>query len=180
MVEIEFELTLDDRLRFSEYHAEHSPSIRRSRFMYTGFSVVVFLVVGAWMYSELHSASVLVIFGMLALGSIWFCPWNWNRIMREKTRRLYMEGTREAVPQHYRIRMDADGLHISTDKGDSVIKWSAIERIVTSDAGLYLYTGAVDAISIPRRAFHGPDELERFADEVRAMREQAAGLTFIN
>ena len=51
------------------------------------------------------------------------------------------------------ISLDANGLHESKASGDTVRKWSAVEKIVVSSKYLFVYTSGVEAFVVPRRAF---------------------------
>jgi hypothetical protein len=60
------------------------------------------------------------------------------------------------------LSLDDNGLAESKDSGDTIRKWSSVERFVTTRHYLFVYTSGIEAFVIPTRAFQTPDECVEF------------------
>jgi hypothetical protein len=175
-LEVGCEITLDDHLKFNEYHCAHSPTIRRMKLLSYALGPVTFMVVGAALSLRNDSLAGLVVFGILSVLWLIFYPKYWDHTIRKRMEKLLREGPSGMQPYQQTIRVDAEGLHAESPRGSSVTKWSAVEKVEEGESAAYLYINPVSAYMLPRRAFAGAEEYSRFVSEVRLLREGAAGL----
>src|SRR5258708_3287009 len=176
-MEIEYDLTVDDYVRFNQFHCDHSPTIRRIRLASMLLGPAAIWSVGFVVYSSRNDLSALVIFGVCGLLYLVAFPYFWRWTLRKRTRKLLAEGPVGEPNDHCSLRIDQDGLHATSRKGTASLNWSAVERIADSETDLYIYVGPTNAFVIPRRAFANPDDCALFASRARELREAAAGLT---
>ena len=69
--------------------------------------------------------------------------------------------------QNVRIQFDSESFHESTEVGETIVKYSFLEKITEGSHGIYVYFSAMQAVIIPHRAFETEQQKSEF-------------LTFIN
>jgi hypothetical protein len=178
-MEVEFDLTVDDKVRFNEYHCEHSPAIRRVKWFSILAGPIAMGLIGIVEYFRYESFTPLIIFWTLGILYGLAMPAYWRWSIRRRTRKLLTESPSGALTEHCTMRIDEQGVHATTNKGSSSLKWSAIEKVAQTEDAFYLYVGPVNAHVIPRRAFESRAAFEEFTSNVRRLREEAAGLAFL-
>lgn len=175
-MEIEYELTTDDYLHFSEYHCQHSPTIRRTKLFTFLMGPVAFGIMGLVEYVFRDRLSALIAFWTAGLLYLAIMPLYWKWSIRRRTLRLLAEGPNAGRTTPCTLKIDEGGIHVTSPKGEANLNWIAIEKVRCTEKYLYLYTGAMSAIVVPSRAFASTVEFDRFVTHARELREAAAGL----
>lgn len=170
-MEIEFELSMGDLVAFNRYHSEHSPTQRRARLAWR-LSVPAIIAFGVvWNLNDL----VPFLLGGGAIAVLWFAlyprfqRWSLERCVRK----LYGEGKNKGTICGHKLSIAPDAISERTDVGQATTSWRRVEKITDADQHLFLYTGAVQAFIVPRRAFSDESEFRAFIETARRYREEA-------
>jgi hypothetical protein len=158
MQQLRYAIIQDDLIAFSQFHADHSPTIRRSWYRDTWIYAALFAIaalLGFIVYGGRHVYTLT--FVGLAIGWPLAIPrylrWRYYRLAR----RLYAEGSNAAVLGDYEAVADEQGLIVTSPGGETRIKWQAVERVTLSSDHAFLYIAANQAVVLPRRSVQGGD-----------------------
>ncbi|MFN7139398.1 MAG: YcxB family protein [Limisphaerales bacterium] len=77
-----------------------------------------------------------------------------------------LQNNRGVLGQHI-LEITNDGLIERTDANETLHKWAAIQRIISTSRNLYIYTGSENFHLVPKRSF-STDEIAHFERELRA------------
>ena len=177
----DYELTKDDLSAFNLYHHRHSPTARR-QYLRSWFSFpVVWLLVctGIWHLADRARGTPLRTFlDLLPLfsgGPLYFLyfPWAYRRKLRKIVDGMVSEGQNRGLFSRHRVAISPETVTDSGEHGQTSTAWRGVERVVTADEYAYIYTNALAAVIIPRRAFAGPSEFEEFVRTARGHHEKA-------
>jgi hypothetical protein len=170
---VEYERTLEDLVEFNLFHIAHSPSLQRQILLWRIFFALLttFLSLGViYLFdSDKNLTSFAYIISIIGGIVIFFMYPSLNRtnIIR-RTRKLLSEGDNRAIIGHQTITVLPEGLFCKTSAGESRLNWIAIDKIVQNDDYIFLYTGAVNAIIIPKEAFPTDEAEQKFLDFIDA------------
>lgn len=165
-----YELTQDDLNAFNLYHHLHSPTARRnylrSWFIPAFFLLLVFTVI--WYSADRERGTplqtfidLLPLFSSVPIYLIYF-PWAYRRKLRKLIKGMVSEGRNRGVFCRHRVTVSPEGITDSGEFSQTAIAWPAIERVAWNNDYAFVYTSAVAAIIIPRRAFTTAAEFEEF------------------
>ncbi len=179
---VSFDLTKDDLTFFNLYHCAKSPTARRqfrrslllppTIWLVLWFTLVFFAgrEDGSWLQKS-RNLLPLMLFPPLYVA---WLPWAHRRAIRRAidgmigegdNRRLFGQRTVTATPAY----ISDSGAH-----GSSSTAWSAVERVVRLDEAILVYTSALSAEVIPRRAFLSAIAFDSFASALEEMRTQGS------
>jgi hypothetical protein len=178
---IEYELTKDDVLAFNLYHRSHSPTLRRQYYFAWLLPALAWLTVctALWYCADQRPGEPLQTFlDLLPM----FCgvpiylaifPWARRRGLRRVLDSMMSEGKNRAVFGRRTVTLSREGIAQSGEFASSSISWRTVERVVRDGDHAYIYSGAVTAIIVPRRAFAGESEFDDFVMTTRRYHEDA-------
>lgn len=173
MEEIEYSLDEEDLISFSQYHAFHHPASKRrfrmQRFVYPLFYLLLFGSI-----SLLRGGSFVVLITVIsfAIGWVILFPALWKRRIRKNTLKAYGTGGNKALLGKHAIRVEEDGIAGTSDFGEGITRWAAIEKIEATDSHTFLYISAVTAIVIPKNGITGGD-YNKFVSALRTRHAEA-------
>lgn len=175
-MEVEYQVTIDDVIRFNLYHVAHSPFGRRQKWL-TRYPVAISLpIFGLLDYVFTGKVAPLVTFCLIAL--VWYAVtpawWEWD--VGRRTRKVLGEGMNRGLLGPSTLTIGSEGLRVVGDTGETSLKWSAVERVACSGTHTYIYLGATSALMIPHCAFANESTRDRFIDEANRYREGYLGL----
>jgi hypothetical protein len=166
-MEVEYELTPDDLYDFQWRAAFDSPRSRRStRKIYIGWFLALLLIsllpaIGpdGFVISRMNFTFLIIAFPLVALAQ-WFLT---RRLMRRALLQLLKEEKpgRGQLGRH-KVVLSEDGVVESTAVGESRTSWAGVHRIEQNPQYIFIYTSAVAAHVIPKRAFRDLQETEDF------------------
>jgi len=78
------------------------------------------------------------------------------------SQRLLREGTNAGFYGVCTLLLDENGLTESKESGDTIRKWSAVEKIAVTQKHLFVYTSGIEAFVVPTSAFANADECKEF------------------
>ena len=167
----DFELTSDDLVAFVTFYNVRSPIVRRQRIVCgtVGFlclSALPALILLTTDKPRLETARAI---WPLLLGPVLFAPLVilfFRRSLTRTARRLIAEGESGGYFGPCSLSIAPDGMVETKPNGESRRKWAAIMKIVVTGHHVFIYTSAVEAFILPRRAFDGDDQCQEFIRQV--------------
>jgi hypothetical protein len=173
-MEITYTIEPRDIIAFNKRQFETSPSNRRS--YRTGYlwiaaaSILFGLVTTAWQNWLTASAWLVFTLSMLLL----YHPLVYHSLRSIPTR-MQEEGRNRGVFGPHKISLHEKELVETSEAGEGRWWWSAVERVVQDQNYIYIYTTAISAHVIPKRAFTDPVQAQAFLREAQALHERAMG-----
>jgi hypothetical protein len=172
-MEIEYTLSEDDLMSFAMYQVDHAPAYRqRRRNLQVAYAVgFLLLALGTWGVSKaaiLPAIFIAIGFFFVLLGPV-LDRWR----VRRHVARVYHQRESRGVYSKCTLRVTPEGLEQISDQGESRVKWSAVDRIVSTASHTLIYLLAdTDAIVIPKDAIE-PDQYDAFVKTVRQYQSEA-------
>ncbi len=166
-----YELTVDDLVAFTQYHHAQSPTARRQRFgclatgLFAMLSLPALILVGSdepFLQTARDIWPLLLGPLLFLIFAIPYIKWR-TGILTKKT---INEGRNTGAYGNCSLSLDPDGIRESKTSGDTVRKWSAVEKIIVLPEYLFVYTSGIEAFVVPRRAFATDSEFDAFARHV--------------
>ena len=175
VLEAEFEMTVEDVLAFNVYHNAHSPAVRRAYQLI----LLLFLLMALMLCLLIagHPTAVVPI-GILVLYILGFGlfvqsqPYRRWRV-RRWVAKLLREGGNKSMLGHQKVSLNREGLTQTNPCGLTQTKWFGVERVVVTDDHAFIYLSAISASVIPKRAFPGDADFNRFVEQARRFLDQA-------
>ncbi len=176
----EFELTRDDLAAFARFHYRHSPYVQRQFLggwlIPAGLWLAAFLVI--WRHHATYDecTPVQAFLDLLPLACfvpVWLLgfPWFYRHQLRRGAERMMGEGANHAQLARQRVTITPEEIVAASELGRSSTSWRAVERVAATADHVFVYTSALGAVVVPRRAFAGTGEFEDF---VRTAQERQA------
>ena len=168
---IEYERTLDDLVDFNIYDLEHSSSDPPSLW------IVIVPIVAAFVTASLalRQDSIPAVIGVISFSMPWFyIPVMYLRPCRRwKLRKFYRHGSYARHTCRHRLSIAPDGLVESSDFGLWKECWSGVQKIVTTDRHIFIYTDPNLAYIIPKQAFADQSACDDFVNTARQYHAEA-------
>jgi hypothetical protein len=107
-----------------------------------------------------------------SVNAVTIFPYASRRKLRKIVAGMVSEGQNRALLSRHRVTISPESVTDSSEHGQSSTAWRAVERVAVSGEHAYIYTNALAAIIVPRRAFAGPLEFEEFVRTARGHHEK--------
>lgn len=170
-MQVTYRLTPNDLATLIQFHNTQSPVVRRQRMgcLFIFLAAILVLPVGILIGSDeplLETASAIwpLLLGPVLFAAIIIPYSKWK--LRRITKRMLKEGRNPGFDGECTTTLQADGIHERRPSGINMRTWESVERIVTTPEHLFIYTSAIEAFVIPRRAFASDLEFANFVLEV--------------
>jgi hypothetical protein len=175
-MQVQYQLTLDDVIAFNQYHFSNSNNAQRGYWVNQAWGVFIALVL-SYVWRGWHLQLRVMAFALISL--LWMVGYHFYHRwwITHSARSLYGEGQNKGVLGNHIIALDADGVIEISDVGESRTSWDGIERIEENDKYFFLYTSAVMAHVIPKRAFLNEGESAEFLHLAQAYHSGTPRLT---
>jgi hypothetical protein len=177
----EYEITKEDLSAFNLYHHRHSPTARRQylRSWLVPAFVLMLACIAIWYLADRERGKplstfldLLPLFSVIPVYLLYF-PWAYRRKLRKIVAGMVSEGQNRGLFSRHRVTISPDGVTNSGEFSQSSTKWRAVERVAASNEHAYIYTSAMGAIIVPRRAFAGLPEFDEFVQTAKGYHEKA-------
>ena len=177
----EYEITKEDLSTFNLYHHRHSPTARRHYLRSWFLPAFIWLLAfsGIWYLADSERNTplqtfldLLPLFIFVPFYLLYF-PWAYRRKLRKIVAGMVSEGQNRGLFSRHRVTISPEGVTDSSELGQTSTAWRAVERVVVADEHAYIYTNALAAIIVPRRAFAGPSEFDEFVRTARGHHQKA-------
>ncbi len=171
---IEFERTIEDIIDFNLFHMTHSPSTKRQlllmRVLTGALAAIPVFGIGYLLYHSIN-ASTLVLSILAGFVAFAFYPQANRQSTIKRINKMLSEGNNNTLLGHQVISLSPEGIYTKNPTTESKINWSAIGRVVESDAHVYLYTSSINALVIPKKCFRTEKERQDFLEYVNKYRQ---------
>lgn len=176
----EYEFISDDLKAFNHYHHAHSPTARRQYFRAWFSPAFVWLLVctGIWYLADRERGQplqtfldLLPLFSGVPIYLVYF-PWAYRRKLRKIIAGMVNEGSNRGLFGRHRVTISPEAITDSSEFGNSSTAWLAVERVAMDDDYAFVYTSALTAIVVPRRAFTASGAFEEFVSAAIGYREK--------
>jgi hypothetical protein len=115
---------------------------------------------------------LLPLFSIVPLYVLYF-PGAYRHRLRKIVAGMVGEGQNRGLFSRHRVTISPEGVADASEHGQSSTAWRAVERVAAADEHVYIYTSALGAVIVPRRAFAGPSQFEEFVRTAREHHERA-------
>jgi predicted DNA repair protein MutK len=172
-MQIEFERTPQDIIDFHLYEMQHSAVSRRSLRAWRWASALIAAALGGglylftpryfnWITIGAALVAALVVFALYPIFVRWAAVGELRKLLRE--------GNNDAILGRQLVRIAPEGIFASNRSGESIIKWSAVQKVSEGPKHLFLYTSALSALLIPTNCFKSEQDRQEFARLVETYR----------
>ena len=156
-----YSLTADDLSVFIQFHQTQSPAVRKYRVgcLFGGLFATMLLPGLILLTTEkpmLKTARAIrplligpVIFLVLMPLAKLYVKWRTRALLK----RMLSEGENSGFYGDCTINLDEDGIRETKSTGETMRKWSSVEKIVVAPEYLFIYSSGIEAFVVPRRAF---------------------------
>jgi len=168
-VTIEFEWTVEDYVIAEWFRMQHRHTGATGflRFLVAVTCALVLLLALAFSTGSLDAGMLVISIFCIAFVGFVLSKRGRIRIVRRALSRIVTSDAHEyLIP--VRILFNQDGFDASSQWERRLRRWSAVGRLVSIGDYFLLVHGGVVTLVIPKRAFAGPDEAERFLEWIRA------------
>lgn len=163
-MEIKYNLTEEDYLKFNIFHIRHSDSAMKSLKMQR-FATPIVYIIFAYIFSMIADIPFLYAFiPFFVIGMMWaiFYPkYFFNRIARH-TKKMVNEGKNEGLLGKHTMTFSDEGIVDVASNGETKVHWSGINEFKEDDSNLYLYNSSVSAYIIPKREITDVEEVRSY------------------
>jgi len=166
-MDIDYTLGPDDITAFNRYHFKASASTQRSywRGLLTGVGVALFLFVVFRGWESWISALFPVVFLLFYVVAY---PISIRRTISGIGKQVAKEGRNAGLLTTHHFSIDEAGLVDRTSVTETRTSWEGVERVVQTDAHIFLYVSATSAHVIPKAAFATPQQAQEFFEFARS------------
>lgn len=153
MGRLEYTLTNDDYIAFNRYAAKHNPAIvaQARRVRVTG--TLATMVVGAvtfWLISQEALTTLLMTAAVTGvMWSVW--PSSHRRAINAQLNRLAKEGDLGRLGETV-LTWDDEGLTEAATASRAIVGWEGVRRLEETAQHLFVFTGDLEALIVPKRA----------------------------
>lgn len=166
ILEVSYDVTVNDAVAFAVYHHHASPLLRRRRrFLRVGMSALLAMIAAT--IAGVSGRPVLGMVGLAFAFGFWLIfPRRYEKGLRESVAKLYTEGKNLDLLGPTKLVLDTEGMTESTPTRDSRSRWAVVERCVETEDHVFVYLTGDSGVIVPKRSLR-PGEAERLIAEVR-------------
>lgn len=170
-MKVEYELSKKDVIDFNIYHAKNSDVFKKSWFLQKYIIPIIFIL-ASFMIARIIDVPLLysiITFSILAVLWVVFYPKFFISEMMTRISKLLDEGKNVDLLGKHIVTVNEEGLIEKLENTESIVKWSGVEKIVSTDSHYYIYLSSISACIIPKRAFEDESVEEKFYEFVSTM-----------
>jgi hypothetical protein len=161
-MKLEYEITKQDYIDFNIYHMNHSVSIKHSLFIQRFIFPIIFLILPIFLV-KITDIPLWYWFDVSIISSIlWiiYYPKFLKKSVGRKVSKMLEEGKTTGILGNHIFSFTEEGVVDKTEFSET--SYNLIEKVVESEAHIFIYVSAVMAYIIPIRIFGSIDEKENF------------------
>ncbi|MCB2353945.1 YcxB family protein [Clostridium estertheticum] len=159
---LEYQITKQDYIDFNIYHMTHSVTMKRSLFIQRFIFPIIFLISPIFLI-KITDIPLWYWFSVCIISSVlWivFYPKFLKRSVEKRISKLLEEGKTTGILGEHNFSFTEEGVVDKTEFSET--KYNLIEKVVESEAHIFIYVSAVMAYIIPIRIFGSVDEKSEF------------------
>ena len=172
-MKLRYDISLDDLVAFNLHLYRSSSVVRRAMAKQQWYlSISVFIsIVGVTKLVDVHANTIATILAAMAIAGL--CFFAFPRLEAQSAEKrikqiLGDEAKNKSSLGEHELELVQDGLVERTAAGEKKTKWLGIERIETSAAHTFVYSGAATAYVIPKSTVREGD----YESFILAVRQQ--------
>lgn len=161
-MKLEYEITKQDYIDFNIYHMNHSITMKRSLFIQRFFIPIIFLILPIFLV-KITDTPLLYWFGVFIISFVlWiiYYPKFFKKSVERNISKMLEEGKTTGILGNHIFLYTEEGVVDKTEFSET--SYNLIEKVVESEAHIFIYVSAVMAYIIPIRIFGSVDEKENF------------------
>ena len=170
---VEYQLIQEDLKAFNLHHHFHSPTARRQYYRGWFLPAFIWLLIctGIWYLADRERGTPLRTFlDLLPLFSgvvfhLAIFPWWYRWKVRKIMTGMLSEGQNRGLFSRRQVTISSEKITSSGEFDQTSTAWQAVEKVIFGREHAYIYTNALAAIIIPRRAVLEFDAFVRLARE---------------
>lgn len=160
---IEFDFRIEDWMAFQEYYLEISAAHQRAKkIILWSFPLVgVILTINDLIHEEKWWIAATA-FGVVSIPwLIWF-PGFMHKTNLKRIEKTLSDGKNASLIGPHEIEIGEEGIRHKGPQSETMINWSGIEKMATTDDYIFVFDTTVSALIIPKVAADNPLEVENF------------------
>jgi hypothetical protein len=152
MMQIRYNVTIEDLVVFNRFHCRNSPAIKRSKWTSILFVCVTIIIGSLVIPLDDEVSRPIVIVAAVVFAVLFAVIFNWRYLVAldRQARRIYREGNNKGAFGEHELEIDDDGLVERTEVNENRYAWRGVERIIETDSHAFIYISALLAHVIPR------------------------------
>ncbi|MCL2376600.1 MAG: YcxB family protein [Defluviitaleaceae bacterium] len=160
-----------DYLEFAKFHHGNSRDSRK-RMLFAKLVVpAVFIIWIAFQFATNRDpaaiAAIGIVFAIFSIVWIFFLSKHLLLMSMKSSLKNMKKDGGEPFARNIRLEMDEESIYQYTEKSETKVKYSQIEKIVQGQHAIYVYTSALQAFIIPFRIFESETRRSAFLDFLR-------------
>lgn len=160
---IEFDFTIEDWMAFQEYYLDSSNAHQRSKKIVLWFFPALGLTLTLVdLINEKEWWITAIAFGLVTIPwFIWF-PRYIHKATLKRVEKMITDGKNASLIGPHEIEVGEEGIRHKGPQSETMINWSGIEKMGTTEDYIFVFDSAVSALIVPKIAADNPVELESF------------------
>jgi len=166
-----FNINETDYLEFAKFHHGNSLDSRK-RILLSKLAVpAVFIIWIALQFATNRDPFIIlamgIVFAIFSIVWIFFLSKHLLLMsMKSSIKNMKKEGS-EPFARNIRLEIDEENIYQYTEKSETKVKYSQIEKIAQGQYAIYVYTSALQAFIIPYRIFESEAQRNEFLNFIK-------------
>jgi YcxB-like protein len=176
-VDIQYELDLNDVAQYQSYYLTNYPAYRRLRWLRRIIIPIGIVAIIATVLTAMLGGTdirITLFFGLLELFVVIYCiffPKIIQLILTKSNNRVFSQKPNAVIGKH-QVSINPDGFTDINEAGQSTIRWNGISWLGRNDQYLFLKLAGSSFCILPKRAFHGEANFNKFVETVQSYYEK--------
>lgn len=153
-VEIKFEITKEDYIKFNLYHIENSPTQKKTfNILRYGIPILFSLIIYFIGTNLFKQPSIYWIIIAILFTVIWIAtyPMQYRALIRKETEKMVDEGDNSEIFGNKTMVIDDEGITIYNKSSSEKILKEAIKSVKNYDDMILIYISSINAYIVPNR-----------------------------
>lgn len=175
-MQAQYNIGADDFVAFNLNYMKHDATAqKRVRLSQLTGAVVLLIAGGAFCYMN-GKFSVPVMLGVAILAVLYaaYIPWSVKGSVKKSVTRVLRDSSKTAVGEKT-LTIEAEKLHLTGSGEDSFYEYGNIVQVITDDKHYFIYTGTMEALILPFRAFASEADRTAFYTRLCEKVKEAGG-----
>lgn len=153
-MQAQYEITADDYVAFNLNYMKNDPRAQKRLTLSQVAGAALILIAGG-VFCFMQGGFSPLAMGVFVVAAILYAlyiPWSVKGSVKKSVQRVLKNSAKSACGEKT-LAIEAEKLHLNGAGEDSYYEYGSIVRVVTDDKHYFIYTGAMEALILPFRAF---------------------------
>ena len=175
-MQVEYELSREDLFAFQWRAVQKSPQVKRAKRTYSVWFVILLLFTLFLFNSStpFHVINVAIPIISFAIAGCLVWLFEKRRIIRSINELVSEEKLDSGLLGKHKIILNDNDVVEMTEVGESKTSWRGVHRLEQSDEYIFVYTTAIGAHVIPKRAFANRNDADKFWEAANHYKQAAS------